>query len=444
MPGISDALHSSVSSLASLEHSLFLIQSNVGNASTPGYARQDLVGVEGFNGGNSTQLRSSRDEYAEQAVRRQSSLLGKSNQLSTLLGSVEPVFGASADSEIPKSISAFFGAVSALTANPNDARSRQLVLDQATSLTRTFNSAARSLQDITAEAHHQVSAGVDSVNRLASLVRDFNVKQAANSSIANNATIDARLHDTLQQLSEFADVQVLKQNDGSISLLLGGQTALVSGQEFFPISADLTSGPSARIVDSNGGDITSHVTGGQLSGALDSVNQYLPSYRAGLDQLASGIADQVNLTLAAGVDSNGNPGQPLFTYQPPNLAATLTTTGLTTASFAAASVTAPGGNGNALALAALETTPAINGYSFTGFYGSLASTVGRNVADAKDNQSVQKQLLTQAETQRNDSQGVSLDEEAIHLVQYQRAYQAAARLVSVLDSLSEITINMIH
>jgi flagellar hook-associated protein 1 FlgK len=66
------------------------------------------------------------------------------------------------------------------------------------------------------------------------------------------------------------------------------------------------------------------------------------------------------------------------------------------------------------------------------------------VADAKDNQSVQKQLLTQAETQRSDSQGVSLDEEAIRLVQYQRAYQAAARLVSVLDNLSEITVNMIH
>ena len=36
------------------------------------------------------------------------------------------------------------------------------------------------------------------------------------------------------------------------------------------------------------------------------------------------------------------------------------------------------------------------------------------------------------------------DEEAIRLVEYQRAYQAAAKMVSVLDQLSETTINMIH
>src|SRR5205823_3522741 len=99
-----------------------------------------------------------------------------------------------------------FGSVSALTANPNDTRSRQLVLDQASRLSRTFNNAARSLQDIAAEAHRQVSVAVDSVNRLAGLVRDFNVKQAADASASTDATLDARLHDTLQQLSEFADV----------------------------------------------------------------------------------------------------------------------------------------------------------------------------------------------------------------------------------------------
>src|SRR5262249_51781683 len=151
MPGISDALHSAANNIASLEHSLDLIQNNVGNASTPGYARQDLVGVEGFDGSASTQQKSSRDEYAEEAVRRQNSLLGKSNTLAKLLGSAEPVFGPSADSEIPKAIGTLFGAFSALTVNPNDTRSRQVILDEATSLARTFNNAARNLQDVTAQ-----------------------------------------------------------------------------------------------------------------------------------------------------------------------------------------------------------------------------------------------------------------------------------------------------
>ena len=57
---------------------------------------------------------------------------------------------------------------------------------------------------------------------------------------------------------------------------------------------------------------------------------------------------------------------------------------------------------------------------------------------------MQKQLLAQARAQRSESSGVSLDEEAIRLVEYQRAYQATAKLVSVLDQLSQVTIDMIH
>jgi flagellar hook-associated protein 1 FlgK len=76
-----------------------------------------------------------------------------------------------------------------------------------------------------------------------------------------------------------------------------------------------------------------------------------------------------------------------------------------------------------LALAGLETTPTVNGLSFAGFYGSLAAQVGRDTSNAIEKQGVQKQLLAQARAQRSESSGVSLDEEAIRLVEYQRAYQ---------------------
>jgi flagellar hook-associated protein 1 FlgK len=134
----------------------------------------------------------------------------------------------------------------------------------------------------------------------------------------------------------------------------------------------------------------------------------------------------------------------LFQYDPLNISATLATTGIAGSDLAAATVIAPGGNGNALALAGLETTPTINGFSFAGFYGSVAAQVGRDTANAFDKKDIQKQLLAQARAQRSESSGVSLDEEAIRLVEYQRAYQAAAKLVSVLDQLSQVTIDMIH
>jgi flagellar hook-associated protein 1 FlgK len=111
--------------------------------------------------------------------------------------------------------------------------------------------------------------------------------------------------------------------------------------------------------------------------------------------------------------------------------------------LAASSPGAPGGNGNALALSALGTSPILNGYTFSTFYGNLSATVGQDVANASDSKSIQTQLLAQAQAHRTAASGVSLDEEAVRLVDFQRAYQATAKMVSVLDQLSQDTINMI-
>jgi flagellar hook-associated protein 1 FlgK len=50
---------------------------------------------------------------------------------------------------------------------------------------------------------------------------------------------------------------------------------------------------------------------------------------------------------------------------------------------------------------------------------------------------VGKAVLTQLENSRDAYSGVSLDEEATDLIRFQRAYQAAARFVSVIDQLTE-------
>ena len=84
MSGISDALNSSANNLLSLERSLAVIQGNVGNASTAGYARQDLG--TGFDVTSlDFESKSSRDETAEAAVRRQNSQLGHFDQLASTL-----------------------------------------------------------------------------------------------------------------------------------------------------------------------------------------------------------------------------------------------------------------------------------------------------------------------------------------------------------------------
>ncbi len=445
MPGITDALNAASNDIGSLERSLSAIQSNVDNASVPGYARQDPVGAIGESSTASVVVeQSSRDEYAETAVRQQNSLLGHFDQLTTVLTSVEPNFSADGTTGIPNAINNLFAGFSALSTNPNDTSARQSVIDQATALATNFNSTASNLATIQGNTQQQISSQVDSINQLAGLVQVYNTSQQTNAAGASDPIVDAKLHDTLQQLSGYADVQALKQSDGSITLLLGGQTPLVVGSNQYKIAADITSGPTASILDSTGADVTSLVSGGSLSGALEAVNQSIPSYQSSLNQLAQGIADSVNTSLAAGVDSNGNAGAPLFTYNSTvGAAATLAVTAIAPGELAAASSGAPGGNGNALALSALGTSPILNGYTFSTFYGNLSASVGQDVANATDSQGIQTQLLAQAEAQRTAASGVSLDEEAVRLVEFQRAYEATAKMVNVLDQLSLDTINMI-
>ena len=445
MSGISEALNAASNNITALERSLSAIQSNVDNASVPGYARQDLVGAIGSSSDAAVvDQQSSRNEYAESSVRQQNSLVGYFNTLTSILGSVEPNFSASGTTGIPNAINNLFAGFSALSTRPNDTSARQSVIEQARELARTFNSAAANLATIQGNARQQISSQVDTINHLASLVQAYNSTQQSNARGASDPIVDAKLNDTLEQLSGYADVQALKQNDGSITLLLGGQTPLVVGKNQYKISANITSGSTVTILDSTGADVTALVSGGNLSGSLAAVNQSIPSYQNGLNQLAQGIADSVNTALSAGVDSSGNAGAPLFSYNSPADAATsLAVTGIAPGELAAASAGAAGGNGNALALSALGTSPVLNGFSFTTFYGNLSASVGRDVASATDSQTVQTQLLAQAKAQRTSLSGVSLDEEAVRLVEFQRAYQATAKMVTVLDQLSQDTIDMI-
>jgi len=445
MSGITDALNNSANVLTALEQRLSIVQQNVGNASTPGYARQDIAGaLDSKSDGVTTQVISSRDEFAEAAVQQQNSLFGHYDQLASILQSAQTSFQANADSGIPSAINNLFSSFSALSTNPNDTTARQLTIEQAGQLAQSFQTTSNNLANLSNNTRQQISSEVDTINQLEGLVQQYNIQSKASASVAKDPISDAKLHDTLERLSEYANIQALRQSDGSVTLLLGGQTPLVVGQNLYPITANVSSGPTATILDAQGNDVTSEISGGRLSGSIEALNQSIPSYVNGLNTLAKGIADSVNATLAGGVDANGAAGAPLFTYDSAgDAAATLAVTGITSDQIAAASATAPGGNGNALALSALGTAQSLNGYTYASYYGSIAAHVGQDVSNATSGQSVQTQLLAQARAQRTQVSGVSLDEEAVQLVEFQRAYEAVARVVTALDQAAADTINMI-
>jgi flagellar hook-associated protein 1 len=114
---------------------------------------------------------------------------------------------------------------------------------------------------------------------------------------------------------------------------------------------------------------------------------------------------------------------------------------LTTDQIAAALPGAPGGNGNALAVLA-NATP-INGYTFEEYYGTIGGQVGSDISSAQNNANTQQSLLNQAQTLRQQVSGVSLDEEAENLMEFQRSYEAISKMIEVLNSVTDTLMNMV-
>ena len=428
------------------------IQNNIANANTPGYAKQDQSLIaDPFNtaallyGGVSTgPLLSSRSEYLEQSVRTQTSLLGTAEQKSGDLEQVQALFDLTSNTGVSGALNKFFDSFSQLSVNPNDSVARQNVITQAQQTATSFNQAAISIKTLSSNVDSQTRDAVSTINNIAQQLATINQHYQTTPGASGDAGLDAQVHTALESLSEVADFTVLKQ-DGTFSVYLGGQTPIVIGNQTFPIQGDFST-PQTVIRDAQGNDITSQVTQGKLGAQLQEKNSILPGYLDSLNTLAQTFADTVNGQLSQGVDQGGNtPQTNLFSYDTTQGAAyTLSVpTGFTPDQVAAAQSSGAGGNANAIAVAQLATAPVMNGFTFTQAFGNLGSLVGTSVSQAKQDLSQQQNLVTQAQAQRSTASGVSLDEEAARLLQFQQAYQAVGKLVTVLNSLTDTVLHIV-
>jgi flagellar hook-associated protein 1 FlgK len=444
--GLMTSILNSANALKVYDQEFSTIQNNIANANTPGYADQNVTLIadsfnpsEGLDGGISTgPLASSRSQYLEQSVRTETTLLGSAQQQAADLAPLQSLFDLSSATGVSGSLDSFFNSFSALSVNPNDSVARQDVITQAQAIATSFNQAATGINSASSNVEQETGNAVSTINQIASDLADINKRYAASPGASTDAGLDAQVNTDLENLSQVANFTVLNTN-GQVNVYLGGQTPIVMGTQMYNVSADFST-PQTVIRDSSGNDVTSQITGGQLGAEIQENNVTLPGYTGSLNTLAQTFADTVNNALSQGVDQNGNPPvNNLFSYNTTSGAAyTLAVTpGFTSSQIAAALPSAPGGNGNALAVAQLATAPAVNGFTFTQAFGNLGEQVGTDVLNATNNQTEQQNLVTQAQAQRTLVSGVSYDTEAAKLLQFQQAFTAVSKVVTTLNSLTD-------
>jgi flagellar hook-associated protein 1 FlgK len=173
----------------------------------------------------------------------------------------------------------------------------------------------------------------------------------------------------------------------------------------------------------------------------------------GLNTLAQGLADSINNVLAQASTTSTPPyqaGSPLFTYNsssPAGIAGSLAVSSTITGSLLAAADTGPPvvANGAALTLAGLDSSNPgpIDGQGFTQYFSSMTSAVGNAVSNANTAETAQSQLVAQAQSLQQQVSGVSLDEEAVRLVQLQGSYDAASKVVTEINQTLQTLMEMI-
>jgi flagellar hook-associated protein 1 FlgK len=442
------------------QEALNVTSNNVANQNTTGYTREvvsfqsvDAVTLSGgsYGSGVTASATSQRDRVLEQQVQQQTQTQAQSGALETALTQIQNIFGLSSTSSSASSTAlssasdSFFSALSALASNPSDTATRQSVLSAAQTLSNAFNSAVNQMAQVSSSLNQQVAGDVGQVNSLTTTIASLNAQITSLSPDADAGTFEDQRQLAIAQLSQLVGLDQISTENNGITLTTSNGAVLVSGSKSFALSTAQVGGTTHILAGGTGQDVTSNLSGGDLGGVLQARDQQLPAYQNALDSLAYGIGTAVNQQNELGIDANGNPGAAIFSLPATQSGAATQITVATTDPNAVAAAS-PGegsaGNANASALADLSSANVAGGQTTSGFLASFLGQIGSDTAAATTNNSAQQATLTQLTTQRDSLSGVSLDEEASNLTQYQRAYQAASQVFNIANTVMASALNL--
>ena len=460
--GINRLVDIGKSALFTAQQAISVAGHNIANVNTPGYSRQQVTLAENRpengspgqigTGVHAESIRRSFDSFVEEQLLASRERLGEFTASSNALARLEPLFGDANNQGIGAGLNEFFGALQDVATNPNDLSARTVFLSKATALAGRFNQSAADLTAAQESIDRQVGQTVTDVNRLTSQIADLNTKIAEAESRGQQAN-DLRDERgvALADLGELIEISSIEDATGQLTVFAGRGHVLVDKERTFQLVAvpDLSNNGLLDVrYDAGAGPTTNLspvIQSGRLKGLLDVRDLTIPSLRASLDTLASEIVTQVNQQHRSGFGLDGSTNQDFFA--PTGTTASTIAVSLANAKQIAASSTAtgvPGNNANALALAGLRNTAFVSfgNVTFQEYYSAIAGSFGSTVQGVEGNLRAQQILHDQLTSQRASISGVSMDEELANLLQYQRSFEAASRMIVIADELFQTILSI--
>ncbi len=430
---------------------------NIANVNTPGFSRlspelRSVAGLSGSNIGSGVQVTSIRrlaNEFQTQQLWRATTDQHYFSTTQQYLTSLEGLLAAEGSS-ISVGLDNFFAALSEASSTPESSALRQQILGEAKQLAQRFNGLNGNIGTQITALQGQRTAMVSEMNGLAGNIAALN-KQITEleSTGSDTATLRDYRENLVKDLSQYAGIRVQELADGSLSVSLANGQPLVAGSTAGELRIENTLDGRqdvSLVFAKTTFPLVQDGLGGSLGGLHDAEYGDLRPAQAELHEMASALSQMVNETLASGFDLDGNPGQPLFVYDPDSTSGMLGVSALKPSELAFSSVPGEVGNNETLlGLLEIKNRRIEVGGNQVALNEGYAGLVGRVASGSRQNQAdlaAATTLTRQARAQRDSVSAVNLDEEAVNLMTYQQAYQANLKVISTSNDLFSAVLAM--
>ncbi|WP_283153296.1 flagellar hook-associated protein FlgK [Guptibacillus hwajinpoensis] len=424
-------------SLYTQQTALTTTGNNISNANTPGYSRQrvDMQATSSITypyqtGSSSSQLGTGvsvesidrvRSEYLDSQYRERNGQLGSESTKLETLQQIEALTDEPGDNGISASLDRFFSAWEDLASNPDSLAARAVLVERSEELLSQGQTLNDGLTSLSKSLNEQMKAVNDQINVLSTQIDSLN-KEIASTPEANELK-DRRdlLMDEMSGLTNAENIGKLEGLQQSVKEVESFQKDL---NEMFNqlINGSVTTDVNGTSKQFNG--LNDLMTSG--FSLVKDANGAMKQGEAMFDTTGTGTTFLESLSMNQEVKAN-----------PATIAASSNNNAVSNGAIATAisdlksetfSFNVADSNVNADA-------------SVSDFYGMLISKIGAKTQASERSVESHQAVLKSIDQNRMSVSGVSLDEEMSNLIQFQHAYNAAARYVSTTDELLDVIIN---
>ena len=441
---------------------------NIANKSVEGFSRQRVdaetnpaVGDGMHRVGTGARLGAvtrTNNPWIEKQIEREGSNLAFLEGRSSALQRLESTFNEQTVKGLSNSMSEFFNSFRELANSPESLTARTVVRDNASALIRTFQDMNRQIDSVAGELNNTISSGVNEVNGHIKEVAKLNekIQSIEISGVTANDERDRR-DLLLKKISEKIDISYAEDTkSGMINITAGKTGVLVAGSSFSTLKTATNENNQTQIIYdlSEGGtrtDITEQFKRGALGGAVELRDGMVSEMRQGLADLAYNLALEVNTAHVEGFDRYSKQGVSFFelpqdgSFDINSLKVNQEISRDVGRIAVASRPDAPGDNTVANVIHQLQFKKIMGEegtFTFDDFYTSKVGQVGVMNQKAIASLDSQKNIVDQIKNVRESISGVSLDEEAQKMIEFQKSYEASARIIKMADEMFETVLNL--